>query len=203
MDSDATVRDVITREYVGVSESDTVQGAVQLMRDERASSVIVLRGNDPVGIVTEWDVLGLVADDEDVGSTTAGDVMSSPVESVETDVPLTEAAGRMSGESIRNLLVEEEGEVVGVLTDRDIIAAMASLQRTRDREVAGVSQGTSREPAEANGGSTPNTAGTTTTAGGSDGAAYVTQGVCEVCGSLSETLYDTNGQLVCPDCREM
>lgn len=204
MNSDATVRDVITREYVGVSESDSVQGAVRLMREDQASSVLVLRGNDPVGIMTEWDVLGLVADGGDPGDYTAADVMSSPVESVTAETPLTDAAGMMSRENIRNLLVEEDGETLGVLTDRDIIAAVASLQRTRDRGLGAEMDGDpSMEATDGNGLDT----GVGTNEIGDDvnanSAAFVTQGVCEVCGALSETLYETNGQLVCPDCQEM
>jgi CBS domain-containing protein len=205
MESDVTVREVITREYVGVSESDTVQATVELMRSEQASSVLVLRGNEPVGILTEYDVLEVVASGEDPGETPVSAVMSSPVESVSADVPLTDAAGMMSGENIRNLLVEasETGEVLGVLTDRDIIAAVASLQRTARR---GGDAGLPSESARSAGGTerksgVDTTASTVTNEAVANEATYVTQGVCEECGSLSETLYDTNGQLVCPDCR--
>lgn len=207
MDSDATVRDVITREYVGVSESDTVQATVELMRSEQASSVLVLRGEDPVGILTEYDVLELVADGIDPASTPVSEVMSAPVQSVTTDAPLTDAAGTMSGEGIRNLLVEEpgSGEIAGVLTDRDIIAAVASLQRTARRERQDeFPNGPARGGNDVGEGMTGDTSGpVATNEAVAEDATYVTQGVCEVCGTLSETLYDTNGQLVCPDCREI
>jgi len=208
MESDVTVREVITREYVGVSESDTVRATVDLMRSEQASSVLVLRGNDPVGILTEYDVLEVVAEGDDPQETPVSAVMSSPVDSVSADTPLTDAAGTMSGESIRNLLVEDRdtGEILGVLTDRDIIAAVASLQRTARRgEDAGLPSESARSaPGGTERTSGVDTAGTAVTneAVASD-ATYVTQGVCEECGSLSETLYDTNGQLVCPDCRSV
>lgn len=208
MESDVTVREVITREYVGVSESDTVRATVELMRSEQASSVIVLRGNDPVGILTEYDVLEVVAEGADPAETPVSAVMSSPVDSVSADTPLTDAAGTMSGESIRNLLVEEPdtGEILGVLTDRDIIAAVASLQRTTRR---GTDAGPPSESARSAAGGTERTSGVDTTGSTvtneavANDATYVTQGVCEECGTLSETLYDTNGQLVCPDCREV
>lgn len=208
MESDATIRDVITRDYVGVSESDTVQGTVELMRAEQASCVLVLRGDDPVGILTEWDVLGVVANGADPVETHVSDVMSSPVESAFAGTPLTEAAGLMSSESIRNLLVEdrETGETLGVLTDRDIIAAVASLQRTRRHaNEATTSSEPSRGAPDAEGGlaASGETGATPSNPAGSNGATYVTQGVCEVCGSLSETLYDRNGQLICSDCHEV
>lgn len=207
MDNDVTVRGVITRGYVGVSESDSVRGAVQLMREDQASSVIVLRGNEPVGIVTEWDVLGLVDEGHDPGETEVSDVMSSPVRSADAETPLVDAAGIMSSEGIRNLLVEDEseGEILGVLTDRDVIAAVASLQKSTPLEgSAGVED--EAPPAE----SAPTRDRREATAGTVPGApsngqpdAYASQGVCEVCGTLTDDLREVNGQLACADCTEL
>jgi CBS domain-containing protein len=188
MDTDVTVRDVITREYVGVSESDTVRDTVELMRREHASSVLVLRGDEPVGIMTEYDVLGVVENGEDPEETPVSAVMSSPVRSVPGDTELRAAAGRMSGENIRNLIVEDDGETVGVLTDRDVIAAVASLQRT---PAGRPSTGTLARDTEAGGAAADGRAET------------VTQGVCETCGALTDQLHDRNGQLVCANCREV
>lgn len=195
MDTDVTVGDVITREYVGVSEGDTVRDAVSVLRAERAAGAVVLRGSDAVGIVTEYDVLGVVEEGLDPDSTTVGELMSSPVTSVDAGTPLVDAAGLMSGEGIRNLVVEDRttGEPLGILGDRDIIAAVASLQRSRPTE------GTASSPSPV---SNPTNPSRDADRDGSGGA-VVGQGVCEVCGSLSEALYDRNGQLVCTDCREI
>jgi CBS domain-containing protein len=212
MDNDVTVRGVITREYVGVSESDTVRDTVRVMREDQVSSVIVQRGAETVGIVTEWDVLGLVADGSDPDGTPVAEVMSSPVRSVDVDTPLVDAAGIMSSEAIRNLLVVDEatGETVGVLTDRDVIAAVASLQKrsTGEFDPTGTvddlgggadASGAVRDRREATAGATA--------AGGPEGNGepdpYVSQGVCEVCGSLTDDLREVNGQLVCPNCQEV
>jgi CBS domain-containing protein len=209
MDNDVTVRGVITREYVGVSESDTVQDTVELMRAEQASSVIVLHGSDPVGIVTEWDVLGLVADGADPSVTAVSEIMSSPVRSVDADTPLVDAAGIMSSENIRNLLVEapDTGAVVGALTDRDVIAAVASLQKTLGATAGGVGPpdeaGRPAPTAEDAAGSVGGRTGSAT--GVNDNGepdAYASQGVCETCGTLTDDLREINGQLVCPDCQE-
>jgi CBS domain-containing protein len=212
MENDVTVRGVITREYVGVSESDTVQDTVELMREEQASSVIVLRGSDPVGIVTEWDVMGLVADGADPAVTAVSEIMSSPVRSVGADTPLVDAAGIMSSENIRNLLVEDAdgGEVVGALTDRDVIAAVASLQKTLGAPTVGTTApagaGAEASPtAEGATGAVRDRSETATTGvnGNGEPDAYASQGVCETCGKLTDDLRDINGQLVCPDCQEI
>jgi CBS domain-containing protein len=192
MESEVTIREVMSREYVGVSESDSVLGTVQLMREEGSACVIVLRGNEPVGIVTEWDVLGLVADEMDPESTDISDVMSSPVVTVDPDRGLSEAAETMAHEGIRNLLVTENDDIVGVLTQRDVIAAAGSLARTTN------GTGTATPGAEPE----PRTATHNPGMGApSERVGFERQGICEVCGALSHSLVEENGQLVCADCR--
>ncbi|QSW98651.1 CBS domain-containing protein [Haloterrigena alkaliphila] len=202
MESELSVRDVLTTEYVGVSESDTVRGAVQLMREERASCVLVVRGTEPVGIMTEWDVLGVVADDRTPGETTVGDVMTSPVISFGPDRSLTDAATTMARENIRNVVVEDEDGVLGLVTQRDVIAAAGSFQATmtptRSSDVAleGNRPNDDRAPQPT---SASDEDESRMMANGGD--EYTTQGVCEACGSLADALWDANGQLVCADCR--
>ncbi|WP_255167287.1 CBS domain-containing protein [Natrononativus amylolyticus] len=191
MEAELSVTDVLTTEYVGVSESDTVLGAVQLMRDERVGCVLVVRGSEPVGIMTEWDVLGVVAAERSPAETTVGAVMSAPVLTIEANRSVTDAADLMTKEAIRNLVVTDGDDTLGVLTQRDVIAAAGSFQAVTS----------SNRPAEA-----PLTAlgvegdrsGELVTNGGDE---YSTQGVCELCGSLADSLWDSNGQLVCADCR--
>ncbi|WP_254763535.1 CBS domain-containing protein [Natrinema marinum] len=200
MESELSVRDVLTNEYVGVSESDSVLETVRLMREERTSCALVVRGSEPVGIVTEWDVLGLVADEDDTATTTVEEAMTTPVITVGPDRSLTDVATTMARQNIRNVLVEDEDGIVGLVTQRDVIAAAGSFQATMtpvrssgslldyDREVAEATTAPATESADAR--LVPN--------GGDE---YTTQGVCEACGSLADALWDANGQLVCADCR--
>lgn len=190
MESDVTIREVMSREYVGVSESDSVLGAVQLMRDEASACVIVLRGSEPVGIVTEWDVLGLVADEGDPETTEISTIMSSPVVTVDPDRGLSEAAETMTHEGIRNLLVTENDDIVGVLTQRDVIAATGSIVRTTANAQT-AAPGTDPRATSAN----PSRESV------GEHVGFERQGICEVCGALSHSLAEENGQLVCADCR--
>ncbi|ELY43463.1 CBS domain-containing protein [Natronorubrum sulfidifaciens] len=202
MESELSVRDILATEYVGVSESDTVRGAVELMREERASCVLVVRGSDPVGIMTEWDVLGVVADDHKPDETTVGDVMTSPVISFGPDRALTDAASTMARENIRNIVIEDDDGVLGLVTQRDVIAAAGSFQATMTPTRSnGPLEG--ERPADDRQSRSSAAAGDefespVMTNGGDE---YTTQGVCEACGSLADSLWESNGQLVCADCR--
>ncbi|MFC7007669.1 CBS domain-containing protein [Halalkalicoccus salilacus] len=57
MVEDRTVKEAMTTTYVGVSESDTVGDVVDVMFDDDVAGVVVLRGRNPVGTVTERDLL--------------------------------------------------------------------------------------------------------------------------------------------------
>lgn len=193
MEGEVTVRDVMTRDYVGVSESDTVLGAVQLMREEGVGSVVVLRGSEPVGIMTESDVLGLVADEGDPAGTPVSDVMTNPIISMHNERALSDAAGTMSRNDIRRILVTDDTEMVGVLTERDVISASASLSGTPS---------VADESMPPVGNDTGNEIGGNVSDNG-DHAEYSDRSICETCGTLSRELSNVNGQLICADCREV
>ena len=205
MEGEVTVRDVMTRDYVGVSESDTVLGAVRLMDEDDIGCVVVLRGSDPVGIVTESDVLSLIADERDPADVAVSSVMSEPVVSVDADRGLSDAAATMSREDIRRLAVTNDDELVGVLSERDVISASASL--------AGVPQFREEPPGDMGGEPMPGgPMGGETLGAESVGAAteeesdryeYSDRSICETCGTLSRELANVNGQLICTDCREV
>lgn len=190
MEPDLSVRDVLTKEYVGVSESDSVLGAVELMRAERTGSVLVVRGHEPVGIMTEWDVLGVVNAQRDPAAVTIEEIMSAPIISIEPDRSLSDAADIMARDNIRNLVVEDPDGIVGILTQRDVIAAAGAFPGTTTTESGDYDVATSA----------PIDGDESRTNGGSE---YGEQSICEVCGALSDTLAESNGQLVCVDCRSM
>lgn len=187
MEGDVTVREIMTRDFVGVSESDPVEGAVELMLEEGTSVAVVLRGSEPVGMLTADDALSLLADETDQ-TTTVGDVMSGTVPRVGADAGITQAAGTMADAGVASVLVAEE-DVEGLVTERDVVSATASLadrfamEAPRDHE--------------------PGPAESTAEAGAPADAEYSNQSVCEVCGSLTPDLQNFNGQLVCVDCRDI
>ena len=189
METELSVRDVLTKSYVAASESDSVLGAVELMREERTGSVLVVRGAEAVGIMTEWDVLGVIEDREDPADVTIESVMTNHVLTIDPDRSLTDAADMMARDNIRNLVVEDEEGVVGVLTQRDVIAAAGSFTGattvTNADDVAITADPSLDDPAVR-----PN-----------GGEEYMGQSVCETCGALAEALWEVNGQLVCADCR--
>src|SRR5438093_10160379 len=78
-------------------------------------------------------------------TTTVRDVMSADVVTVEPSTMMTEAAAAMSSAGVGSLLVLEDGGLVGIFTERDILSAFEQL-RADPARVSPVSKGMTRDP---------------------------------------------------------
>lgn len=174
MSSAVTVREVMTREFLGVSEGDDLLETVELLLAEGADCAVVLRGRDPVGALDERDALSALVDDAVLDAATVGDVMSDGVVRVAADASLAAAAGAMAREDTDWLLAVAD-EPVGVVSAYDVVAASTIA---------------------------PDAEGETGPTATPDAAAHDTQGICEACGTLAGDLASVNGQLVCANCRD-
>ena len=188
MNSEVSVRELVNREYVGVSESDDLIETVEVLLREDADTAVVLRGSEPVGVVTERDILELLVDGPAPGDATVADAMTESIPTVSPEERLDEAADRMSARSARRLVVMDRGEPLGVLTEHDILGARVH-ERSREApvETAAPAQGT----------------GSALAAEEEPQDNYEDQSICEVCGTFASDLTSFNGQLVCPDCRDI
>lgn len=196
MEGEVTVREMMSREYLGVSESDSVADAVDLMLEESEGTVVVLRGTEPVGMVRPEDALGVVADGADPGATTVDAVMTDTVPSVGPGAPLPEVAGRMADARVGSLLVTDDGEVAGVVEESDVVAATSAVAGRRTPEPPG-------EPSDPEVATPPAAASPDASEDAAASGQEPTQSVCETCGSLTADLKEFNGQLICDDCRDI
>jgi len=97
-----------------------------------------------VGIITDFDLLAgewLSGNPESLGvmrKLTAGDLMSSPVNTIEAGAPAKEAAKKMQERVVRRLLVTENSQPAGVISISDLIASIAGRANPRRETVADV-----------------------------------------------------------------
>jgi len=132
------VREAMSSPVVSVGEGEDMVAVAEKMRDQNVGAVVVVNQFDnPVGIVTERDIVNrVVARGLDPKAVLARDVMSSPVKMVEPTLDLIDALRIMDRENIRRLGVIYKGEMVGILSDRSILrlvpAIMDILRETRE-----------------------------------------------------------------------
>lgn len=113
------VSDLIHKAPVFVTPDATVVDAARLMSRERTSSVLV--SSSPLGILTDRDLRNRVlANGHDV-TTPVRNVMSSPVITIPSKMTLFQALVLMLEEKIHHLPIEEDGEIIGVVKDTDLL----------------------------------------------------------------------------------
>ena len=104
--------------------SDNVQNIIQKMVTFDIGAVIVADSDKPLGIITERDILAWeLTTSEDLTQKDARELMS-PITTVAHDTSLTEALTLMHDKHIRRLAVTQEDKIMGIVTERRILAAL-------------------------------------------------------------------------------
>ena len=112
---------VMTRGVVTVAPSDVVQTALRAMLDHDIGAVVVIDGDRPVGMFTERDVTRRVLDDAELLARPVSDVMAAPVVTIPATTDVVAAFELLNSRGIRRLPVVEDGRVVGIVTERDLL----------------------------------------------------------------------------------
>jgi CBS domain-containing protein len=115
---------IMTQAAVTDRPDDDLAAAARKMWEQQTGSLLVLEGEDLVGIVTERDVLRAVATGTPL-DTPVAEVMSKDLITVEPGTSLREAARIMTEKWIRHLPVLEAGRLVGVVSQRDLAGVLA------------------------------------------------------------------------------
>ncbi|HSJ49744.1 MAG TPA: CBS domain-containing protein [Actinomycetota bacterium] len=114
------VRDIMQTDVKTTAADDTFAHVASLLHEHAISSVVVTDGGRIAGIVTERDLVNLVADGADPRSTKVGDRMTTDVDTVEPRTDIAEAAEHMARLRIRHLPVVENDGLVGIISIRDL-----------------------------------------------------------------------------------
>ena len=127
------VRDGMSEVSVTVGPSHTLRQAAQAMVGRNVGSALVIDDYAPTpGIVTERDILLSVGAGEDPDAEPVAGHMTESVITAAPDWSLEHAAAEMSRRSVRHLVVFEEGEVIGILSMRDIVRVWTSEGATSE-----------------------------------------------------------------------
>lgn len=176
------VRDVMSSPVITIGEDAPVNKAAELMEKHGLGCIIVTnKEGKPLGIITERDLVARVlAKNVKPDSLQAKEVMTSPLITIEPHETISEAARRMSRLNIRRLGVVYKGQLIGLVSSKDILAVMPELVETIQERALIEGENRAQESAEE---STP------------------LAGYCDRCGGWSEDLKEVNGEYVCEDCK--
>jgi CBS domain-containing protein len=116
--------------FITVERDTNAQTAARIMRDRGIGSLFVTNGKEIVGILTDTDMVRrVVAAGVDTLTTTAEQIMSAPIVTIEEDKTVLDANDLMAQTHLRHLGVTRDGKLVGMISVRDLVVFLTNLPR--------------------------------------------------------------------------
>ncbi|MFH1073171.1 MAG: CBS domain-containing protein [Nanoarchaeota archaeon] len=175
-----TVHDGMTTKPVTATEDTSVRDCAKLMEKHNIGSILVSAGNKIKGIVTEEDIVRkAVISDLDVKKTPVSRVMTTKLVTISPEKDIYDALIMMRDNDIRHLpVIDSTKKLIGFITLKDILKIEPQLFDIIVEKIE-LREETKKPVYER----------------------VAHQGICEICGEVSEEISEKQGSLVCPDCR--
>lgn len=114
--------EIMSAPVVTVSPGQSVAEALRIMGERRIGAVVAVEDGAPVGMFTERDLVNRILVDSDLLDRRVHSVMASPVVTAEPETPIDVAFDLMKEHDVRRLPVVDAGRLVGIVTERDLMA---------------------------------------------------------------------------------
>jgi len=119
-------------ELVTIEGSRSVKEASEIMLEKGIGSIVVTEEGSPVGIVTKSDLLGrVIVKCRDPRDCRISEIMSSPLISIDKNTPILDAMRELRNRKVRRLLVSEDENIVGIVSEYDMINAVTISSLTQ------------------------------------------------------------------------
>lgn len=130
------VSDIMTSASVTDSVGDTVAEAAAKMRQQQTGSLLITDGSKLLGIITERDVLRVVAEGKDPKAVSIEEEMTKDPVAIDPDTKLKDAADLMFTHWFRHLpVVNSAGDLKGIISTRDLLRIVsAGMQEPQNLE---------------------------------------------------------------------
>ena len=184
METGMPVREIMTSDPITIDKDIKISDAAKKMVELDVGSLIVMDGHNPIGILTERDMVKkIISKNVNPDSLSLTKVMTTPLITLNGDEDMQKAIDLMLKMHIRRVPIVEDQKLVGLVTDTDLVSVSVEMGNIFSELVnmhreRGISTG--REIPE-----------------------IITRGVCENCGKYSDNLDYFNGSLMCEYCREI
>jgi len=120
---------IADKDFAHIGEDSTVTAAAKQMHDKDTTSIFITKKNssEPIGIVTERDILyRVLAQNKDPSTTSLREVMNYPLIFVDEATTIKEAICLMRNRYIRRLPIKKAGKIIGIVTLKRIIGNVPS-----------------------------------------------------------------------------
>jgi CBS domain-containing protein len=127
IDLEGPVSNFIMKELLMMDENETVVAAAKKMAKNGVGSLLATRKKEPIGIVTERDILNkVVAAEKNPNKTTLSEIMSSPIKTIDHSARVGDAISLMVKSGVRRLAVVKDGKIVGLISQKGLVSGEGS-----------------------------------------------------------------------------
>jgi CBS domain-containing protein len=127
--NESYVSEVMTENVTTCSPDMSLKEVVKILSSKSLSSLVIVKDEEPIGIITERDMVSMLADmlnDVIWDNLSIDHFMTSPTYTIRGEVPLTEAVVFATEKNIRNLpVVDNNGKLIGMLTQTEMVHGLA------------------------------------------------------------------------------
>ena len=116
-----SVRNLMIKDVISISSAASIKDVADLMLSKSVGSVIILENSEPIGIVTEGDLIRrIIAQSKDPNKTTAKEIMTQPLITIGPNASIGEVEEIMARHGIERLPVIEGGKLVGIIAEQEL-----------------------------------------------------------------------------------
>lgn len=187
IERELTVSEVMNKTVIVMDINSDIPAIAREMINRAAGSVIITENGKAMGIITERDLVrGIIKEDKKPSEVKANELLSTPLLTIEPGKSIVEASEIMLKANIKRLPVLENGMVIGVISNTDILMVTPGLNTIlkdlidMNREAL-LSIPSIEEVSESEDFST---------------------GICESCSVFSYDLKFVDGRYLCGNCRQ-
>ncbi|MCK5474344.1 MAG: CBS domain-containing protein [Candidatus Aenigmarchaeota archaeon] len=173
------ISEIMSKPVIVIEEDKTIQGAAFILREHNIRGLVVVRGHDAQGILTDRDIVAkVVAENLDPRNVAVKDIMVPKIITAKFDELINDVAKKMCANKVGRIpIVDDEGTIVGVVTETDITKLYPAMidvlyERTNIEEAPIVPE------------------------------KELMQGCCEECENICDDLIELDGRWLCRSCSE-
>jgi len=172
------VKEVMKKNVITADPELSMSDIAKIMTNNRVGSVVVMKKNKPIGIVTDSDIVTIVAKGKSPSSVKVknapkrkgGFVKAGPNDSIMA------IAKKMRKTGVKRVPVIENGKLLGMVSDKEILLVSPELLNIMSEKLKMRVENVADPTREIS-------------------------GICEHCESYSDQLTNNNGRWICEDCK--
>lgn len=126
---DSPAREIVHEAVATVHPEASLREVAETLTGQDVGLVLVAPIRDAVGVISERDLVTVLAGGGDVDGRLARDVMTTDLVQVGPDTTVAEIAGVMDQAGVRHVLVRDGEHLLGLVSVRDLLPVLAAGAR--------------------------------------------------------------------------